>query len=245
MSYNEQIDWRFQDGIKPTRYFAIYERVVFGSHENAEVLEVLNDGATYSIRTWGVREIYGVPTPYENKHTVHWYDLYKLQKTIPDSLIVPQQFRMTHSARSVEGLISMIHNAGVHMDPDYQRDYEWTPSDKVKLIDSIYNHVSIGLFVFGQRNMDTVEKLYEIIDGKQRLTALVEFSEDRFKYKGYYFSQLCRRDRYHFDGYIANTGIMESPTNKEKYAAFLAVNKYGKRISQKHLDRVQVMYDNA
>ena len=245
MSYNEYVDWRFLDGIIPSRQFFVGEPVIYGSHENAEIVEMLHDGASYKIRSWGTREVYGTPTPYESTHTVHWYDIYKIPKSIPDSLIAPHKYRMSNSSRCISGLISMIHNAGVDMDPEYQREYVWTTSDKVKLIDSIFNHINIGMFVFGQRNMDTVNKLYEIIDGKQRLTALVEFSEDRFKYKGYYFSQLCRCDQHHFDGYTANVGIMERPTDKEKLAAFLAVNTYGKRISQKHLDKVQVMYDNV
>lgn len=55
-----------------------------------------------------------------------------------------------------------------------------------------------SVFVFVQRDYGYKGKLYEIIDGKQRLTALLEFNEDRFQYNGYYFSELSNADKNKF-----------------------------------------------
>lgn len=87
-------------------------------------------------------------------------------------------------------------------------------------------------------------KGYEIIDGKQRLTALVEFYEDRFPYQGFYYSELSNVDRFHFDDYGIMMGILEKPTEKEKYAAFLAVNTFGKVMDEKHLDEVRSRFQS-
>ena len=134
--------------------------------------------------------------------------------------------------------------AGVDFSPEYQRDYVWSQEDKEKLIDSIFNNITIGLFVFVKRPFDEYGKGYEVIDGKQRLTALVDFYEDRFPYKGVYYSQLSFSDSNHFDTYGVSIGVLsESSTEKEKYAAFLAVNTFGKVMDEKHLESVKRVYE--
>ena len=37
---------------------------------------------------------------------------------------------------------------------------------------------------------------YDVLDGKQRLTTLIEYFTDSFKYKGKYFSELSFLDQY-------------------------------------------------
>lgn len=151
---------------------------------------------------------------------------------------------MNQTNRDVSGLLSMVLSgyAGVDFTPDYQRDYVWTLEDKVKLIDSIFNNVTIGLFVFADLPYKDDDKQYEVIDGKQRLTALVDFFEDRFQYNGVYFSELSDGDICHFESYGVSIGILKEPTEKEKYAAFLAVNTLGKVMDESHLEGVREKY---
>ena len=240
------VDWRSRDGLKPTRTFEVGESVKFGNHPNAVILEVNEGGNTYLVHAFGSRPVYGVPTEYEQKSVVSWCHLYKIGEKSTTSLAAKPEFRMNQSQRSVEGLLSMVHRdyAGVDFAPEYQREYVWTLEDKQKLIDSIFNNVSIGLFVFANLPYEEDQKHYEIIDGKQRLTALVEFFEDRFQYKGYYFSQLSWHDQHHFEECGAHIGILEKPTVKEKYAAFLAVNTFGKVMDESHLKSVREVYES-
>lgn len=55
----------------------------------------------------------------------------------------------------------------------YQRDYVWSQEDKESLIDSIFNHIEIGKFVLVFKGYEG--DMYEVLDGKQRLSALQEF----------------------------------------------------------------------
>ena len=59
--------------------------------------------------------------------------------------------------------------------------------------------------------------MYEIIDGKQRLATIIEFLEDRFTYKGAYFSDLSLSDRGDFlrDFLITTISISEIEIKKE------------------------------
>jgi len=240
-------DWRVRDGFKPTRTFEVGEAVRYGNHCNTEILEVYDDGVAYKVHVFGTKNSYGTPTEYSQEQIVCWHQLEKLNSRVETSFTVPIAYRMSQSNRDIDGLLSIVlyDYAGVDFSPEYQRDYVWSQEDKEKLIDSIFNNITIGLFVLAKRPFEAYSKMYEVIDGKQRLTALVEFYEDRFPYKGVYYSQLSFRDRIHFDQYGISLGIMsEDSTEKEKYAAFLAVNTFGKVMDQEHLNSVREKYND-
>ena len=190
--------------------------------------------------------MYGIPKEYEKEAVVSWIYLFKLNSSKQTSLKQPEKFRMTPTTRTIDGLLEMVHSdyAGIDFSPEYQREYVWSNEDKVKLIDSIFNNVTIGLFVFANRPYENDEKRYEIIDGKQRLTALIDFFEDRFQYAGFYYSELSRSDKQHFCNYTVSVATLEKPSMKEKYAAFLAVNTFGKVMNAEHLVTVKETYES-
>jgi hypothetical protein len=151
---------------------------------------------------------------------------------------------MYRSSKPLEGLLSMVLNeyAGVDFSPEYQREYVWSLEDKVKLIDSIFNNITIGFFVFAKLSYQEDGKQYEIVDGKQRLSTLIDFFEDRFSYNGVFYSELSNNDMRHFDETMISAGTLENPSEKEKYAAFLAVNTFGKVMDESHLESVKAKY---
>jgi hypothetical protein len=241
-----EIDWRVKDGFVPTRFFVVGELVRYGNHDNCEILEVLENGAVYKVRCFGIKEVYGKPTEYSNHLEVNWYNLLKLDRDeYYPSFTKDKEFRMSQSNRDIEGLLSMVlgDHAGVDFTPEYQREYVWSNEDKVKLIESIFNNVTIGLFLFANLPYQDNAKQYEIIDGKQRLSALIDFFEDRFSYQGVYYSELSNKDMRQFDNYSISIGFLNEPTEKEKYAAFLAVNTFGKVMDKEHIESVREKYD--
>lgn len=239
-------DWRARDGFKPTRAFEEGEIVQHGNHSHTVVLQAL-EGGRYSVKSTGTKNNNGTQVAYEQTSPVFWYELFKIHdEPLPEThLARPVQFKMDKTNRTIEGLLSMVHSdhAGVDFSPSYQCQYVWSQDDKVKLIDSIFNNISIGLFVFAKMPFESDAKAYEIIDGKQRLTALVEFHEDRFQYKGYFYSELSARDKSHFENYDISMDVLNKPNEKEKYAAFLAINTFGKVMDEKHLEAVRHRYE--
>jgi uncharacterized protein with ParB-like and HNH nuclease domain len=65
----------------------------------------------------------------------------------------------------------------------YQRKLVWTVDEKEYLIDSIVNDLPIPLILLAQ----TEDGKLEIIDGLQRLNAIISFIENRFSIDGKYF----------------------------------------------------------
>lgn len=62
----------------------------------------------------------------------------------------------------------------------YQRKLVWTQNEKIAFLDSILNNYSVPLFLLAQNNTPTGGIEYEIIDGMQRLNAIVSFIENEF-----------------------------------------------------------------
>ncbi|WP_421143114.1 DUF262 domain-containing protein [Aeromonas dhakensis] len=68
-----------------------------------------------------------------------------------------------------------------NMNPPYQRLSVWSVEKKAFFIDSILKNLPIPPVFLRQKIDDTTGKTsYEVIDGKQRLTSIIEFIEDQF-----------------------------------------------------------------
>jgi uncharacterized protein with ParB-like and HNH nuclease domain len=64
--------------------------------------------------------------------------------------------------------------------PDYQREPKlWSTKDKQLLIDSILNDIDIPKLYFHESG----NKVYEVVDGQQRLWAIWEFLDSEYVYK--------------------------------------------------------------
>lgn len=68
----------------------------------------------------------------------------------------------------------------------YQRKLIWTIEEKSAFINSIMNGYPVPLILLAEVNYDNTS-VYEIIDGMQRLNAIVSFIEGEFSVEGEYF----------------------------------------------------------
>lgn len=68
----------------------------------------------------------------------------------------------------------------------YQRKLVWAIEEKQAFIDSILNGFPVPLILLAEVNFEELSR-YEIIDGMQRLNAIMSFIEGEFSYDGKYF----------------------------------------------------------
>jgi len=68
----------------------------------------------------------------------------------------------------------------LQISPDIQRREVWTAISKMMLVDSIAREVPIGAITLYEDSSQNF-KVYEVIDGKQRLTALLSYMRDEFE----------------------------------------------------------------
>lgn len=133
----------------------------------------------------------------------------------------------------------------------YQRGKEWCIVQERALIDSIYAGLDIGKIVLRKRDWDDVERnvnagiptaFKDCVDGKQRLTALVDFISGKFDdSNGYYWNDLSDSAQRRFLG-GQNQVIMElssDTTDKEVIDSFLNVNIGGIAVDESHINFVK------
>ena len=133
----------------------------------------------------------------------------------------------------------------------YQRDFVWTMKDKQLLIESLYNKIDLGKIVLRRRSFDFVKKeaekgeevgFHDIVDGKQRLNAIIGFLSDEYPdLNNRYFSEFSDIAKHRLlDCQVLAYGELgESATDQDVKSVFLGINFTGVEMSQEHIDFVK------
>lgn len=143
----------------------------------------------------------------------------------------------------------------------YQRDYCWTLEDKQCFIESIYQGINCGQVLIRKRSFDYVDSelkkgnanvgFNDIVDGKQRLSCLIEFVNDGFTDShGNYYSDFSSRALHHFMNSmcLSYAEMDEGTTDEEVIESFLHVNFTGVPMSKEHIEYVKEiskMFENG
>jgi uncharacterized protein with ParB-like and HNH nuclease domain len=89
----------------------------------------------------------------------------------------------------LETLVKKIKKGTIKLEPEYQRRHRWDVSTSSKLIESLILNIPIPLIYLSQdvdvdAEINDEEARYSVIDGQQRLTAIVKFMENKFALSG-------------------------------------------------------------
>ena len=235
---------------EPTRRWNVGARVQFGNHENAEVVEVV-DGMFYFVRSWGMKKQQHQEKyyPYEN---FYWEPWYRLEDEITleergEPFSYRDDVQIVYSNGGISGLLHR-HYSGLDYEPEYQRGHVWTMEQRYALIESIFNNIDIGKFTFIHRGYANLEEpYYEVLDGKQRLTTIIMFYEDRFEYRGRVYSRMHGRDQSHFENYQALVAETDGATmtREQKLRYFLKLNTAGAPQDPKHVAKIKDLWINV
>lgn len=224
------------------------DSVIYGKLKDCMVEEVLQGGKWYHISYHDISNIRGKEQDNGRRpRLVPWYSIILLSGVQNERLSNGIRFDNWTSG-DVSGILVRHYHFGIDPNPEYQRGYAWTLEDKQQLIHSIMQHIDIGKMVFINYEWSADRPYgYEILDGKQRLNALVEFFEGRFTYKGLTYQQLCSIDRRVFkDTRIQYVDVSEHDmTTSRKLQLFLSVNIAGVPQSAEHIAHIQRQYDES
>jgi uncharacterized protein with ParB-like and HNH nuclease domain len=127
----------------------------------------------------------------------------------------------------------------VEFNPPYQRDLVWTEKQKEELLESVFNRINIGSFVFIEREFEEGKAMYEILDGKQRLSTLIEFYTDNLSYKGIKFSELSKEERREFKNVRVSVGVLNNLTEEEKIKYFIKLNTTGTPVDKSFIQSLK------
>lgn len=134
----------------------------------------------------------------------------------------------------------------------YQRPFCWSLEDKQKLIESIYEDNNCGNIVLREKSWKTVEDLisngenevafWDVVDGKQRLDALISFINDGFKdFHGNFFSDLSEyaQRKFRNSSAFGFVKLHENVTDEDTIKIFLHINSSGKQMPEEHLNKIK------
>ena len=153
------------------------------------------------------------------------------------------------TTKDIALLLQLYRQGQILLAPEYQRNSVWPTPAKAYLIDTILNDRPIPLLFF-QRITSAQAKgpTYSVIDGQQRLRAIFDFIENRFrltqsdKDKPYYnkrFSQLPKSlqdEIYNYDLTIEElSGYSESDIQN----MFVRMNRYVVKLAPQELRHAQ------
>ncbi len=134
----------------------------------------------------------------------------------------------------------------------YQRPFVWELKDKQNLVESIYNSIDCGKILLRLRSWEELEKLQkegetelsfrDIVDGKQRLNAVISFINDEYAdLNGNYFSDLSDVSQHRFTDHqlFSYSEMDEKTTDQEVVEQFLKLNFTGVPQSIEHINFVK------
>lgn len=236
-----KLDGRVKYYSEPTYRFEIGSHVTYGWLKDVQVVEILHDGKVYMIE-YNDSNIPGG----HNCMAVPWMYLRREAGGDTGMIHLPESHLM-YMSNSLESLMSLHYSFGVNFNPDYQRGEVWNQNDRDLLIDSIFNGIEIGKFVLVElSNKSHSERgfSYEILDGKQRFLTIMSYYEDRFPYKGMYFSDLGYRDRNKFLDTVVSVAMMQETDRETTLRMFLRLNRGGRIMDPVHLSTVEKELNN-
>lgn len=131
------------------------------------------------------------------------------------------------------------------LDSDFQRDNVWSATRKCELVESVLMGLPLPIFYF---NQDKYGRLI-VVDGRQRLTALFSYMDDKYALKGLKilpelnglkFSQLQSSDYSYYGGALEDFQIhahviMPPTPDRIMFDIFDRVNRGGVKLSQQEI----------
>ena len=196
---------------------------------NCEYLAKSEDGYSYLVNEGNIL------TP----KTRYFFELLKSGEKCFEKSTTSKLFKDVYNT-TLDSLLFRMRQA--NMNPIYQRGLVWSVEDKRALIDALVQGRSIGAITFAKNDFKD-EFLYEILDGKQRLSAIAEFVADGFDYQGIYFSELNSASQSEF--FNLSTGVINVSfsNDKEKIEYFIELNSAGVKVSKDFLDNLKKLVE--
>jgi hypothetical protein len=122
--------------------------------------------------------------------------------------------KFTHRTFNVSLVAKKIKNLTLDLSPEYQRGPVWSKSRQALLIDSMLKGYDLPKFYVRELANDDDREVYEVVDGLQRLTSMVNFMNGDFglpkdsAYSGMRYADLPESVGEIFDSYQLNFTVL-------------------------------------
>lgn len=134
-------------------------------------------------------------------------------------------------------------NGQLVLDPEFQRGAVWTSAARTFLIDTILSGFPIPqVFLRTEVNIETRATIREVVDGQQRLRAIIDFANNKIRlssksnvYNGKVFADLEEDDRRSFLNYSVSTVQLIDVDLDDILEIFARLNSYSVKVTPAEL----------
>lgn len=159
-----------------------------------------------------------------------------------------QSFKRAPSTQMASWFLDLNSAKRLDLDPPYQRRSVWSPEYRQFFIDSVIrNYPTQSIFIDAAVNPDSAT-LYRILDGKQRLTSLIMFIENRFStpqsledvgLDNSYYSDLPHDVKTRILSYLFTVETVSNASPAELNQAFDRLNRNVLKLNKQELRHAQ------
>lgn len=173
---------------------------------------------------------------------------YKLKKySIFDDL------NISEITSSVRGFLNEYTRGTYDFNPEYQRELVWSIEQKQAFVKTLMiGDVDLcPTLITEPYSKEKGKREYEVLDGKQRMMAVIEYIRGKFSVDGLYYKDLSLGDvsrlmyapfKYKLIKYYDKKKGFSKMTIEQKVELFLQINEYGQRVSEEHLTKIKSKY---
>lgn len=125
------------------------------------------------------------------------------------------------------------------MNPEFQRDYVWTVDQKVNYVEYILRGGESGRHIyFNHPHWDgDMYGRAVIVDGKQRISAILDFLNGKVRAFGYCYHEFEDELRMAGPDFIVGVGCLK--TDKDVYEWYLSMNTGGTYHTKEEIEKVE------
>lgn len=148
----------------------------------------------------------------------------------------------------VENMLNEFSVGTYDFNPIYQRDLVWSTEKKQEFVKKLLIGDVYLCPTFITAPYKKSKREYEVLDGKQRMMAVIQFVQNQFPVEELYYKDLTMGDisrlmnatfKYKLVKYYDKKKGFSEMSLKQKVELFLQVNEYGQKVSDEHLAKIK------
>lgn len=143
------------------------------------------------------------------------------------------------NAAPISDVIEWDSKGLLELNPDFQRRSVWSQPAKVYLIDTILRELSIPkIYIRTRIDLQTKSTIREVVDGQQRLRAILEFANNKYKltrraneFEGYQYNTLPPELQEKFLSYSLAIELLANASDNDVLEVFSRLNSYSETLN--------------
>ena len=160
---------------------------------------------------------------------------------------------ITEITADISNMLNEFTVGTYEFNPVYQRNLVWSTEKKQAFVKKLLiGDVDLCPTLIAAPFKES-RREYEVLDGKQRMMAVIQFIQGQFPVEGFYYKDLSLGDvtrlmnspfKYKLVKYYSkkDSRKLSEMTLKQKVELFLQINEYGQKVSDEHLEKIKKQF---